>query len=619
MRNVPTTCPFCACGCGFFLLATDAGLAGVTPGESHPVAKGRICCRGWGAHEAPVWGRRLLHPTIRRNGNPQTVSWNIALSHVAEQLQGLMHAGRPVGVLGSARATNEENYLAGRLARAGLHTNHIDFSYHTLCRPFLAGFEDVIGECFHSVQLADVESADAILLVEGDLAKTHARAAASVLKALEKGAHLIVVGCARTQMARVASCFLEAAPGSEREVIHGLAAATIRARTGTPLADADPTSEMRTAAAWIGADRTVFLMGPSGHGAARVRAEAAALASLAAATGQPGRPGHGLLPLLARNNARGACEMGVAPNRLPGYQPIDNRETLRCMQSLWGKSASLDRGWDAEEMLESLSGLIVVADDPAAVLPSGQRARAALERIPFLVVLDAFDTPAVRAAHAVLPVASFAETEGTYTNMEGRVQKIRAATPPPGEAREGWKVLAELCTLFDAGGGWSSASEVFQEIVQAAPRYAAVAPEASEGWGSSVLEEPTWADIAPQAAAVASSPPSESPYVLALEGSFDWSGDPLVAFSPTLNRDGQSVRKLWPGGFVEMSAEDADALGARAGWRVKLSSVNGEVVIPIQQRKGLRRGALLVPYAFRDCVSGVLGEAGIAAVKVERV
>ena len=170
MLPVPTTCPFCACGCGFYLLANKGGLVGVAPSETHPVSLGRLCARGWSAHEAALWGNRLRQPLVNRNGKLESVSWDEALDHVAGRIKELIDAGKSVGVLGSARATNEENYLAGKLARAGLQTNNLDFSYHSICGPLLTGLEEVCGEYTPSISLNDIESSQTILLIEGDLA-----------------------------------------------------------------------------------------------------------------------------------------------------------------------------------------------------------------------------------------------------------------------------------------------------------------------------------------------------------------------------------------------------------------------------------------------------------------
>ncbi len=464
---------------------------GVAPSETHPVSLGRLCARGWSAHEAALWGNRLRQPLVNRNGKLESVSWDEALDHVAGRIKELIDAGKSVGVLGSARATNEENYLAGKLARAGFQTNNLDFSYHSICGPLLAGLEEVCGECTPSISLNDIESSQTILLIEGDLAETHPRAASAVMAAVEKGAHLVTIAHTATQMSRLASLLLPATPGNEGEVIDGLLAAVLHLGLEDQASVRDRcegyhalrrdletvkiTAELRQAAEWIaGATRATFLIPPvSGEGPPS-RREAAALATLAAVTGHLGRPGSGLLPLLARNNVRGACDMGIAPDRLPGYRPLDDQESQQRLQGLWGKKLPSTPGLDAESILQSVSALIVLADDPPAVLPMGQRAMAALGKIEFLVVLDAFLTPTAQMAHVVLPIASFAETEGTITSMEGRVQRLHVATAPPGEARPGWQVLAELCARFGAGASYSSAADVLREVGYAAPGYARV-------------------------------------------------------------------------------------------------------------------------------------------------
>jgi len=299
---------------------------------------------------------------------------------------------------------------------------------------------------------------------------------------------------------------------------------------------------------------------------------------------------------------------------------LDDERTRQRLQDLWGKKLPLAPGKDAEGLLQSVSGLIVLADDPPSVLPMGQRAMAALEKIEFLVVLDAFATPTTRLAHTVLPIASFAETEGTLTSMEGRVQRLRVATDAPGEARTGWQVLAELCARFGVGGPYSSATDVLREIAQAVPRYAEMEHGKSEdGWGGTLVEGSGRGKFVLHATGVAALTSAERPHVLARDGTFDWGRDPLVLFSPTLSRDYQSQRKLSPNGFVEMCKQDADGLGVHPGRQVRVTSVQGDAVVPIRVRPDLKPGVLLVPYAFRDHVANVLGAHSVTAVKVEQV
>jgi predicted molibdopterin-dependent oxidoreductase YjgC len=327
------------------------------------------------------------------------------------------------------------------------------------------------------------------------------------------------------------------------------------------------------------------------------------------------------LPLLARSNVRGACDMGVTPERLPGYEPLDDEGARQRLQELWGKQLPPDRGGSAEELLNSVSALIVVADDPPSVVPMGQRAAAAMGRIEFLVVLDAFATPSARMAHCVLPIANFAETEGTLTNMEGRVQSLRAATNPPGEARTGWQVLAELCAKFNVGNSYTSARDVLSEIARAAPRYAGIEQRLTEdGWGGALLEDLDDAKFAvhPSATTGVAAPASAGcTHVLVRDGAFDWGRDPLVLYSPTLSRDYQTERKLFPNGFVEISERDAGALNLGGERRVRLTSVHGGAVVPFRVRTDLQHGVLSVPYAFRDHVASVLGTDSVTAVNVE--
>jgi len=634
--TVPTTCPFCTCGCGLYLIAKQGELVGVAPSETHPVSSGRLCARGWGAHEAALWGHRFNQPLINQDGTLKTASWSEALDYVAERMKGLIETGKPVGILGSPRASNEENYLACKLARAGFQTNHVDSCIHSICGPLLAGLEDVCGEYAPSVSLNDVEQCQMILLTEGDLARTHPQVASSVLKAVEGGAHLVTVGYVRTQMTRVASLHLETTPGNEGEVTDRLLAAVLRQGLEDPsyialhcdglealrqaVGSACWSEDVRQAAEWLGrAKRAVVVMAPTSGQPDQVRKDAAALATLAAITGHLRRPGSGLLPLLPRSNVRGAYNMGVTPDYLPGHRPLSDGNARQFLQDLWGKKLPSARGLEAESLLGSVSGLVVVADDPPSVLPMGRQALAALEKIEFLVVLDAFATPTSTIAHAVLPIACFAETEGTITNMEGRIEPFHAATDPPGEARAGWQVLAELGARFGLGVPYRSAADVLKEIEQAAPRYAQMEPPASgNGWGGGWVKDFDGGKYKLHGAGLAGRPTDERAILLVRDGAYDWGRDPLISFSPTLSRDFQSQRKLFPNGFVEICKQSVDELGIPVGRPAKLTSVHGDAVLPIRLRADLKPGVLLVPYAFRDRITKVLGTHGVTAVKVER-
>lgn len=629
MLAIPTACPFCSCGCGFYLLTEEGRLSGVAASQNHPVSAGQLCARGWSAHEAPLWGDRLREPQLQRNGKREAVSWSEALDHVVLRLGNLLAAGKPVGVLGSSRATNEENYLAGKFARAGLRTNNVGFSYYPVCAPLLAGVEEARGTSVPSLRLQDITSSQAIFLLEGDLAETHPRAASAVLKAVKNGARLITIAYRETQMVRLASLHLTSTPANTAELIDELSrgvAESKQSRSSAPTREDNlrntETGKLREAAEWIArAERAAFLIPPTCGQGDQPRKVAAALTRLAAVSGHLNKPGSGILPLLARSNARGACDMAVVHDRLPGYEPLDDVRSRKRLEDLWGKKLPPTQGWDAETLLQSAAGLVVVADDPPSVLPMGQRAATALGKVEFLVVLDAFSTTTSRMAHALLPITSFAETEGTVTNAERRVQKLRPATSPPGAARPGWQVLAELCARFDAGTSYQSASDVLAEIGQAAPSYAGIREHLSNGNWSEVLLQGhgvSELQVAPRETVAQPLTSTEHPCLLARDTDLDWGRDPYVSFSPTLSRDHRSQQKAFPAGFVEMGRKDADALGLRTGRQVKLTSIHGEAVVPLAVRQDLQEGLLIVPYGFRDYVANVLGVDSLAAVRVER-
>jgi formate dehydrogenase alpha subunit len=627
VESVLTTCPFCACGCAVYLQVQGGRPVGAAPSEHHPVSRGKLCARGWNAHEAIAWAERLTVPLVRRGSSLEPTTWPDALEQARMGLSTLLERGQILGVLGSARATNEENYMAARLARGGLHTGHIDSCLRAAYQATVDGAASVGGRAV-SGTLADVEASNAVVLLEGDLAATHPQVAHAVIRAVKGGAKLVTVGCTRTQLARLGALHFPSLPGERMGVIAGLVAAVKQERASASTAEVPTgsvtgialTETLRQAAGWlVGARRASILIAADGSSPERAAMEGAAIATLAAAMDHPGGGSSVCLILPARGNLRGACEMGVRPERLPGALDLADAVARERMARAWGHSPALAVGLPAEAMVGAVSGLVVVAEDLPAVLAAGSRALDAVAGIECIVVLDAFATTTARAAHVVLPIASFAETEGTVTNLEGRVQRMRPATSPPGEARPGWQVLGELSAALGLPLPYRSAADVLREVASIVPAYAGVSDRVlDETWGTFTAPPSDGGGAGPRTldtgrAAVA------APAVLALDGVFDWGSDPLVTFSPTLRRDHVSRHKLYPRGLVQISQADADRLGVRQGWPVRVASANGEAVLPVVPSHELEPGVLLVPFAFREHVAGVLGGCREAAVKVEKV
>ncbi len=604
MASVLTTCPFCACGCGLYLHADEAGLSGVGPSEHHPASRGRLCARGWNAHEATAWGVRLTRATVRRGDTPHPVGYAQAVHDAAEALAAVRARGDAVGVLGSGRASNEENYLAARLARAAIATPNVDACLRQTYQPVVTGMLAASDGLAPTGTLDDVETAEVVLLVEGDLARTHPQAAHAVIAARKHGATLVTLGIARTQLAHLATLHIPVRPGGR--------AAALDALTLDGGGDAGLVTRWLT-----DARHAAFLIPQDGGPPGRAGADATALAALARRTGHLGRPRCAVLPLPVRSNLRGACEMGVTPDLLPGWTPLGDRRAAERLAGVWGRAPVVEAGLDIERMLGRVRAVVIVQDDLAVTSLAEEPWLAALADLECVVVLDSFATATTAAATVALPVAAFGETEGTVTSADGRVQRVRAAAPPPGDARPGWEALAELTSALGLTSPYRSANDVLREIAAAVPGYAGVDERIAEGgWGAVVApaSDGRYPPVAVQGA------PRVEPggMVLSLDGALDWGADPLVRYSPTLRREPVSQRKLYPAGMVEMCKADADDLGIRQGWRVRVASRHGTAVLPVALRTGLDRGVLTVPFALRESVAGLLHGDPEVAVTVER-
>lgn len=619
--SVLAPCPYCACGCGLHLVGAGREILGVGPSEHHPVSGGRLCARGWAAHEAGLWGPRILHPMVRKDGRLEPSSWDHAISVAAESLRGLRSAGRPLGVLGSGRASNEENFLTAALARTALGTGHVDVPLRAPYEHLLRGLGADSGIPRLVSSLSQLAESDLIVLLEGDLATTHPRAAFAILQALRRGGRLVTLGWSPTRMSRLASAHLSLPPADPLQPLREL----VDRVQGGGAAAGSPTPAQEVASWLLASRRPALVLGFPQERGAPLEAAAALLARAVRESGKTGDRVETFVPLPVRANSRGAREMGVSPHHLPGCRPLDDAAARDRLRKAWGAEPSRAQGLPAGEMLGAVAGLVVVAEDPPASASSRSGAMKALESLETLVVLDSLLTPTAGAARVVLPIAAFGEGWGTVTNLEGRVQACRPLAQPAGEAREGWTVLADLLTALDASCSLSTYRDVFEAVRVAVPEYGSLDfATLEEGLGAVVPGTaprggpgPASTQAGPDDRAGAITVESGH-WLVRTEGAFEWGDDPLMRSSPTLRRDHASFRKLHPEGLVWMSPEEAKAVGVREGWKLRVRSPSGEAEVPVSLRAGLPPGLLLIPYTFRDELREVLGGADAAEVQLSR-
>lgn len=641
MPYVMTTCPFCGCGCGLYLEVQGQKVVGVVPSPGHPVSQGRLCVKGWHAHELSATPQRFRTPLVRRNGELRDASWEEALDLVASRLGEIRAARGPgaVGALGSARGTNEENYLLAKLARCCLGTNNIDFADRLEALPGLFDLPQHRHLTTPSLTVADLEGADLILLWQSDPSHEHPAVAARVMRAAEEGVPLLEVSTRRGQLGSLAQCHLSPRPGTDVYLVYGLLRCVFAHRPpSTPVTEAlaedvsDRSAERTEAVTGVSAelvDKAAELISRAqrpvivctrGVTSWQYSTELLnALSALSWVNDGALQPRPVILWLSRYCNLQGARDMGVVPYFVTGYQPVADEGTRARFSRAWGRELPAEAGLAAWDMLEQVRGMLVMGDDPVGRLPDPGRARRALRKLDFLAVIDILPTATTEAAHVVLPGASFAEKDGTFTSADRIVQQVRQAASPPGAARAEWKIVCELSSRLGYPMSYHSPGMVLDEIAALTPIYKGLSFAALEaGWGSHLsltteIAPPDLNGVDEETESVLHralpAPDAEFPLVMTVDYSLQaWVDDPMVEGTVTLRRElGADRVPAWP--VIQISAADAADSQLSDGQRVRLRSRTGEVQAVARLSGDVSPGIVVVPFAMREMVAQVMPSA----------
>jgi NADH-quinone oxidoreductase subunit G len=503
LSNTPSVCPLCSVGCNITLGVKNNTLRRITPRENMEVNDAWICDKGRLAHNTVYRADRLKTPLVRHHGELQPASWDEALSLIAQRFNAIVREYGPQAIagLGSTRVTNEANYLFQRFMRTVVGTNNVD---HLGRMP---------AEARPLASLPGLESKDVIFLVGSDPSTEAPLVELWIKKAvLRHGAKVLVANPKQIELSRYGGPCLSYRPGSEVALIHGIARAILDAGAESRTTRVTNMEDFRSwlkpyrpeqveritgvaagtiqqaAAILTQAEQPIILHGPGWTRDRREPANLDVLANLALLLGSIE------VGFIAQdNNTLGALAMGVVPDLYPGQQVFKD-EIRNRLSSVWGGKLSPVKGLDFDGMLaaeqkDSLKGIWIMGADPAHDRRADPAAGEALGRIPFLVVQDLFMTDTASLAEVVLPAASFAETDGSFINLTGRLQTIQAAMRPPAQARPDWWIIAELARrIVDSkrqkAWAFSSAADVLGEIARTLPGYRGVsyAKMGGEGW-----------------------------------------------------------------------------------------------------------------------------------------
>jgi formate dehydrogenase major subunit len=507
-QTVRTTCAYCGVGCAFDAGVRDGHVVSMVPSDDGPSNLGHSCMKGrfgWDYVSAPD---RLRSPLLRRGARWEAISWDAALDHVAQEFARIKQTyGRDaLATISSSRGTNEENYLYAKFMRCVIGTNHIDNCARVCHSATVTGMMESLGASAATNSIADLDHADLIMVVGANPTESHPVVGARIKRAVRRGVPLIVLDPRRTELAHLADLHLQLRPGTNVALLNGMGrvivqeglldTAFIHARTdglddwrdaiapftldATARITGVPAAMIREAArryATSGASLCLHGLGVTEHrwGSHGVMA----LCNLALATGNIGRRGTGINPLRGQNNVQGASDAGCLPTYFTGYQSFDDLELAKKHEAITGRPLPRARGRKIPEMWDAalegrLKGLWIIGYDVAQTDPNLKKVREALGRLEFLVVQDLFMSETARFAHLVIPGASFLEKDGTFTNLERRIQRIRKAIDPPDGVVSDWQVVSEVSTRMGYSMHYGHPSEIMDEMSRLTPMLAGV-------------------------------------------------------------------------------------------------------------------------------------------------
>ena len=495
VKTVTTTCPHCPVGCQMRLEVNKRNRVIRAIGDPDATAnRGQACFKGKFGMDFVNSPKRLSKPLVREDGTLREASWNEALDLVAERLSGM--PGEQFALLASPRGTNEDNYLAQKFARVVMQSNNVDVSsnlHPELVRPL----GEMLGYPAATNPTWQLESAGCILVVSSNVTEEQTVAAVPIKMAAKRGAPLIVIDPRETELTRSASIWLRPRPGSETALIGGI----LRTIIDESLDDHDFVAErchnlgalrkslwafdpikveQITSTPQGQIQEAARLFAGSGPAAIVYALETvqpqdredctAALVNLGLITGNVGKESGGMYPLFLGANEQGSRDVGCVPGHLPGYRDVADQTARDELSSSWGAELPQSRGIGVRELPAAIrdgrvKALHIIGDSPSFTNGEMEGFLEAARKLDFLLVQDSFASEITELADVVLPSSVFAEKQGTYTNMERRVQMLRPALGPRGDEDADWRIVGQIATRMGAGGfDQPDAETIFDEI-----------------------------------------------------------------------------------------------------------------------------------------------------------
>lgn len=649
MIDQPTTCGFCSCGCALYVEPAEGRVVALCPSATHPVSTGRLCFKGWNATPAVLGAARLRTPLVRKGNTLEPASWAEAIAFTASAVRRASSesGADSIGIIGSAKIANEECYSLVKLARGVIQTPNVDGACRFYDASLIRPLGETVGTAAPRLELNSLTDAGSMLIVGANVMEQLAHVGSRIQDAAENGCKIVVADPRVSRLAPQASLFLHPRPGTDLAWIRALIKTIIDRNLFVKGAAGIPGfEELRESVAGAMTDGAV---GSSGVDADSIEQAAAALAEHPPAVvmfglgvlQQPDSThlvqaladvaillGGTVMPLRGQNNAQGACDLGLLHDMLPGYAPLAETAARKRWETLWRCRLPSKPGMNAVDMIRACSSgrikaLLVFGENVALSAPHTKESLDSLGKIDFLAVADLYLTETARLADVVLPACSFLEKDGTFTNIEGRVQRVRKMFEPVGGSKPDLEIIAGLSSALGTVMETDPRS-VMAEIAAHVAGY--------EGVSYETLDE-TWAPLRvetsarPRLAPIPARPTSEDPEypfrLIASRINYHQQTGTMAVRTPVLARE-------YPETFAELNEGDANALGLRPGRTIKISSRSGALLRTLIVSNALPSRCVHVPHFFggdspnvlssyeSDPVSGVPAYKA-CAVKIEAV
>lgn len=516
-HSVVTTCAYCGVGCAFKAEMKGNEVVRMVPYKNGLANEGHSCVKGRFAWGYATHKDRILNPMIRRRiTDPwQAVSWDEALTYAASEFKRIQQKyGRDsIGGIVSSRCTNEEGYLVQKMVRAAFGNNNVDTCARVCHSPTGYGLKQTLGESAGTQTFKSVAHSDVIMVIGANPTDAHPVFASRMKKRLREGAKLIVIDPRHTDLVRSphveADFHLPLKPGTNVAILSALAHVIVTEGLlanefiaercedkafrqwrdfvahpeNSPEAMQETTgvsAELVRGAARLyatGGNAAIYYgLGVTEH--AQGSTAVMAIANLAMATGNIGREGVGVNPLRGQNNVQGSCDIGSFPHELPGYRHVSDSATRDLFEQAWGVNIQPEPGLRIPNMFDaaldgSFMGLYCQGEDIVQSDPNTQHVAAALSAMECIVVQDIFLNETAMYAHVLLPGSSFLEKDGTFTNAERRISRVRKVMPPKAGFAD-WEVTVELARRLGYPMNYTHPSEIMDEIALLTPTFRGV-------------------------------------------------------------------------------------------------------------------------------------------------